>query len=197
MFTVLGLEHISECDCFLFFMFTPYSCFVVLPTKTKEKLSDNIKAFMNTIQSLKPETFGKGKKKGSGGGKKSSNNKNAKYYLKAYLTSTQQKGSVNIDLRTIDVSFMFASHIYNYVLSQGKRKYAENFFVFIHFCRIDLNRPKHFSISLPFHHIRVANKFLFYDRSTKLEDLNNDIGFCLYNTVTINVPTMNLPLYSV
>lgn len=56
---------------------------------------------MNTIQNVKPDSFGKGKKKG---GKKSASNKNAKFYLKAYLTSTQQKGSVNVDLRTLDVS---------------------------------------------------------------------------------------------
>ena len=60
---------------------------------------------MNAIQDVKPESFGKGKKKG----KKSSSNKNAKFYLKAYLTSTQHKGSVNIDLRTVDVSF-FCEH---------------------------------------------------------------------------------------
>lgn len=64
----------------------------------KEKISDNIRTFMNAIQDVKPESFGKGKKKG----KKSSSNKNAKFYLKAYLTSTQHKGSVNIDLRTVD-----------------------------------------------------------------------------------------------
>ncbi len=56
---------------------------------------------MNTIQSNKPDSFGKGKKKG---GKKSTSAKNAKFYLKAYLTSTQEKGSINLDLRTVDVS---------------------------------------------------------------------------------------------
>jgi hypothetical protein len=59
---------------------------------------------MNSIQSAKPDSFGKKKKGGSGGGGKKKSNKNAAFYLKAYLTSTQQKGSVNIDLKTIDVS---------------------------------------------------------------------------------------------
>lgn len=63
---------------------------------TEEQLSDNIRAFMNVIQEVKPESFGKGKKGKSGA------NKNAKYYLKAYLTSTQGKGSETIDLRTLD-----------------------------------------------------------------------------------------------
>ena len=75
---------------------------------TTEELLDNIKSFMNEIQNVKPESFGKGKK-GSGGSKKggggSSPKKDAKYYLKAHLTSTQGKGSVNVDLRTVDVSF--------------------------------------------------------------------------------------------
>ena len=56
---------------------------------------------MNGIQSVKPESFGKGKKKGE----KKKSSSNTKFYLKAYLTSTQHKGSYNIDLRTVDVSF--------------------------------------------------------------------------------------------
>jgi hypothetical protein len=72
-----------------------------------DELQDNIREFMNTIQSVKPESFGKGKKKSGGGNKKggsSAGNKNVKYYLKAHLTSSQSKGSINIDLRTVDVS---------------------------------------------------------------------------------------------
>mmetsp|Transcript_12562 Transcript_12562/g.15930 ORF Transcript_12562/g.15930 Transcript_12562/m.15930 type:complete len:314 (+) Transcript_12562:19-960(+) len=64
----------------------------------KEQLLENIRSFMNAIQSVKPESFGKGKKKG----KNKSSTKNTKFYLKAYLTSTQHKGSVNIDLRSLD-----------------------------------------------------------------------------------------------
>jgi large subunit ribosomal protein L1 len=67
---------------------------------TDEELFENIKSFMNTIQSVKPESFGKGKK-GKG------NSKNAKYYLSAYLSSTQSKGSVNINLLTLDVSIQY------------------------------------------------------------------------------------------
>lgn len=62
---------------------------------TDEELLENVKSFMNTIQSVKPESFGKGKK-GKG------NSKNAKYYLSAYLSSTQSKGSVKINLLTLD-----------------------------------------------------------------------------------------------
>ncbi len=74
-----------------------------------EELSDNIRAFMDEIQKVKPENYGKGKKKGGGGakgGKKggSGSSKNEKYYLSAFLTSTQERGSLNIDLRTLDPS---------------------------------------------------------------------------------------------
>ncbi len=73
-----------------------------------DELSDNIRAFMDEIQKVKPENFGKGKKKGGGpkGGKKggSGSSKNEKYYLSAFLTATQEKGSFNIDLRTLDPS---------------------------------------------------------------------------------------------
>mmetsp|Transcript_10417 Transcript_10417/g.19488 ORF Transcript_10417/g.19488 Transcript_10417/m.19488 type:complete len:312 (+) Transcript_10417:115-1050(+) len=66
-----------------------------------DQLSDNIREFMTVIQSAKPESFGKGKKKG---GKKGSSggSKDAKYILKGYLTSSQGKGSINVDLRTLD-----------------------------------------------------------------------------------------------
>ena len=73
---------------------------------TEEELLDNIKSFMNTIQSVKPESFGKGKK-----GKKKGSTKNAKYYLSAYLSATQSKGSMNINLLTLDVSIKYASYL--------------------------------------------------------------------------------------
>jgi large subunit ribosomal protein L1 len=68
---------------------------------TPDQLSDNIREFMTAIQSAKPESFGKGKNKG-GKKKSSGGSKDAKYILKAYLTSSQGKGSVSIDLRTLD-----------------------------------------------------------------------------------------------
>jgi large subunit ribosomal protein L1 len=76
-----------------------------------EALTENIREFMTAIQGVKPDSFGKGKKKDSGGGKgkSSGTKKDAKFYLTAYLSSTQGKGSVNIDLRTLDptsASFM-------------------------------------------------------------------------------------------
>jgi len=60
----------------------------------EEALLQNIRTFLDEMENVKPESFGKGKKK-----KESS--KNAKYYLKAYLTATQG-GSFNLDLSTID-----------------------------------------------------------------------------------------------
>ena len=67
-----------------------------------DKLTDNVRELMNEIQSAKPESFGKGKKgKGKGSGK------GTKYYLKAHLSSTQGKGSVLVDLRTIDPTSVF------------------------------------------------------------------------------------------
>ena len=76
---------------------------------TREQLLENIRAFMNGMQNVKPESFGKGKKKPSSGGGGSSSGgggggKGAKYYLSAHLTATQGKGSVPLDLRTMDVS---------------------------------------------------------------------------------------------
>ena len=77
---------------------------------SKEQIVDNIQAFMNTIQEVKPDSFGKGKKKGGGGGKgggkSGGGNKNAKYYLKAHVTSSQGKG-VQVDLRTVDPTSTF------------------------------------------------------------------------------------------
>ena len=67
----------------------------------KEQILENIAAFMNEIQDVKPESFGKGKK-----GKKAGSAKNAKYYLKASVSSTQGKG-VTVDLRTLDPTSSF------------------------------------------------------------------------------------------
>ena len=67
-----------------------------------DAILDNIRELMNEIQSVKPESFGKGKK---GKGKKAS--KGTKYYLTAHLTSTQETGSVLVDLRTIDPTSSF------------------------------------------------------------------------------------------
>jgi large subunit ribosomal protein L1 len=66
-----------------------------------DKLLDNIREMMNEVHSLKPETFGKGKK----GQKKVA--KGAKYYLKAHLSATQSSGSFLVDLRTIDPTSPF------------------------------------------------------------------------------------------
>lgn len=65
-----------------------------------DRLLDNIKTFLGEIQSVKPESFGKGKTKAGG------SNKGAKYFLKAYLTATQGK-SVNLDIRTVDPTSNF------------------------------------------------------------------------------------------
>lgn len=67
----------------------------------KDKLLDNVREMMNEIQSVKPESFGKGKK----GQKKVA--KGTKYYLKAHLSSTQSRGSFLVDLRTIDPTSSF------------------------------------------------------------------------------------------
>jgi len=70
-----------------------------------EALTENIREFMTAIQDIRPDSFGKGKKKDTGGGGKGKSagaKKDAKFYLTAYLSSTQGKGSVNIDLQTLD-----------------------------------------------------------------------------------------------
>jgi len=76
-----------------------------------DKLMDNVRSLMNEIQDSKPEHFGKGKKNPKSGNKKggggSTKKTNAKYYLKAHLSSTQGKGSVQVDLRTIDPTSSF------------------------------------------------------------------------------------------
>jgi large subunit ribosomal protein L1 len=71
---------------------------------SEEQLAENVQDFMNAIQDAKPENYGKGKKNKAGGpGKgKSAPKKSEKYYLKAHLTSSQGKGSYDIDLRTLD-----------------------------------------------------------------------------------------------
>jgi len=71
---------------------------------TPEQLSDNIREFMNAIQTIKPESYGKGKKKTGGAGKdkgKGGGGKD-KFFLKAYLGASQAKGSLNVDFRTLD-----------------------------------------------------------------------------------------------
>ena len=73
----------------------------------KDDLADNLSAFLNAIQDAKPDNFGKGKKKGGPGkGKSAASNKNAKFYLKANMCSTQGKG-VAVDLRTVDPTSTF------------------------------------------------------------------------------------------
>ena len=65
-----------------------------------EKIMDNLKTTFNEIYEVKPESFGKGKKKSSGSGK------NQKYFLRAHLSS-QQGPSVRLDLRTVDPTSVF------------------------------------------------------------------------------------------
>jgi len=71
----------------------------------EEQLLENVRAFMNGLQDVKPETFGKGKKKGGGGGGKKAG-AGTKFYLSAHLTSTQGRG-YKIDLRTVDPTSAF------------------------------------------------------------------------------------------
>mmetsp|Transcript_2904 Transcript_2904/g.4099 ORF Transcript_2904/g.4099 Transcript_2904/m.4099 type:complete len:226 (+) Transcript_2904:439-1116(+) len=71
---------------------------------TQDEILDNIKSFMNQVQDVKPESYGKGKKSSGGGSKKKGgggSKKAAQYYLKAHITSTFGK-SINLDLRTVD-----------------------------------------------------------------------------------------------
>jgi ribosomal protein L1 len=60
-----------------------------------EELLDNVRNVMNEIYDIKPESFGK---------KKAS--KNAKYFLRAHVTSSQGS-SVRVDLRTVDPTSSF------------------------------------------------------------------------------------------
>jgi large subunit ribosomal protein L1 len=67
-----------------------------------DKLIDNVREVMNEIHGVKPESFGKGRK-----GQKGKVAKGTKYYLKAHLSATQGKGSVLVDIRTIDPTSAF------------------------------------------------------------------------------------------
>ena len=64
-----------------------------------EQLFENLQAICNTVQEIKPENYGKGKKKKKMG-------KNVKYWLRAHLSATQGKG-VRMDLRTVDPTSPF------------------------------------------------------------------------------------------
>lgn len=63
-----------------------------------DRLMDNIQQICQTIQDVKPEQYGKGKKKKMG--------KNVKYWLRAHLSSTQGSG-VRVDLKTVDPTSPF------------------------------------------------------------------------------------------
>ena len=67
-----------------------------------EKILDNVREIMNEIHGVKPESFGKGKK-----GQKGKIAKGTKYYLKAHLSATQGRGSVLVDIRTLDPTSAF------------------------------------------------------------------------------------------
>jgi len=80
---------------------------------TSQQLTENLQAVCLEVQEVKPEQYGRGKKqknKGGGAGTKGNSkkqSKNVKYWVKAHLTSTQGKGSVRLDLRTVDPSSPF------------------------------------------------------------------------------------------
>ncbi len=63
------------------------------------QLMENMQAIFLTVQDVKPENYGKGKKKKSMG-------KNVKYWLRASLSATQGKG-IRMDLRTVDPTSPF------------------------------------------------------------------------------------------
>ncbi|KAL3822963.1 hypothetical protein ACHAXA_011678 [Cyclostephanos tholiformis] len=67
-----------------------------------DDLLDNVREFMNEIHGVKPESFGKGRK-----GQKGKVARGTKYYLKAHLSATQGRGSVLVDIRTIDPTSAF------------------------------------------------------------------------------------------
>lgn len=69
-----------------------------------EKLLENTGAIMKAIYDVKPEAYGKAKKKAKGKAKAPS--KNAKYLLSAFVSSTRGPG-MKIDLRTVDPSSAF------------------------------------------------------------------------------------------
>jgi large subunit ribosomal protein L1 len=62
-------------------------------------LLENLQAVCQTVQDVKPESYGKGKKKKKMG-------KNVKYWLRAHLSSTQGPG-LRMDLRTVDPTSPF------------------------------------------------------------------------------------------
>ena len=70
------------------------------------QLLENLQAVCQAVQDVKPELYGKGKKKKSGKGKSSKVGKNVKCWLKASLTSTQGRG-IPMDLRTVDPTSPF------------------------------------------------------------------------------------------
>ncbi len=70
-----------------------------------EQLLENVQTICQTVQEIKPEQYGRSKKKKGGGKKKVG--KNVKYWLRAHLTATQGKGSVRMDLRTVDPTSPF------------------------------------------------------------------------------------------
>lgn len=80
---------------------------------TPKQLTENLQVICNAVQDVKPEQYGRGKKaknKGGGAGTKGNSkkqSKNIKYWLKAHLTATQGKGSVRLDLRTVDPASPF------------------------------------------------------------------------------------------
>lgn len=80
---------------------------------TPKQLTENLQVICQAVQDAKPEQYGRGKKpknKGGGAGTKGNSkkqSKNVKYWLKAHLTSTQGKGSVRLDLRTVDPASPF------------------------------------------------------------------------------------------
>ncbi len=74
---------------------------------SSEKLLDNLQIICQTVQDIKPESYGKGKKKKSSGGGKAKTSKNVKYWLRAHLTATQGNGSIRMDLRSVDPTSPF------------------------------------------------------------------------------------------
>jgi len=71
-----------------------------------EKLLDNIGAVMKELFEVKPENYGKGKKKSVGKKGQAQKKTQAQYLLRAHVCSTQSP-SFRIDLRTVDPSNPF------------------------------------------------------------------------------------------
>jgi large subunit ribosomal protein L1 len=65
----------------------------------RDQLLENMQKICQEVQDVKPEQYGKGKKKKKMG-------KNVKYWVRAHLTSTQGKG-ILMDLRTVDPTSPF------------------------------------------------------------------------------------------